>query len=179
MQCVYGESAACSRRRAGATTRPQSSSWVQIGNFFIFSFFLLLGIDFVNNYAVRLRRIRSVLAPKGRSNNAPAIIVVGSGTGARYIAAAPTAIGFQLPPILPWRVYLSITGLPFANRFSSSPAKEPCPANKSPAPSTKVPLAKPPVGSTALSQKKDASLPTPGCWSQRGGLCATPACTLR
>ena len=37
--------------------------------------------DFVSNYAVRfLRRKRMVLAPNGRSSNAPAIIVVGSGT---------------------------------------------------------------------------------------------------
>ena len=31
-------------------------------------------------YAARRRRIRNVLAPNGSSNNAPAIIVVGSGT---------------------------------------------------------------------------------------------------
>src|SRR5664280_1648299 len=42
----------------------------------------LLETDFVSNYAVRLRSIRSVLAPNGSSSNAPAIIVVGSGTGA-------------------------------------------------------------------------------------------------
>lgn len=36
------------------------------------------------SYAMRLlRRIRNVLTPKGRSNNAPAIIVVASGTGVR------------------------------------------------------------------------------------------------
>jgi hypothetical protein len=47
---------------------------------FMFFFFLLLEIDFVNNYAVRLRRIRRVLAPNGSSNSAPATMVVGSGT---------------------------------------------------------------------------------------------------
>jgi hypothetical protein len=42
---------------------------------------VLLATDFVNNYAdCLLRRTRSVLAPNGSSSNAPAIIVVGSGT---------------------------------------------------------------------------------------------------
>jgi hypothetical protein len=41
----------------------------------------LPGTNFANNYATRfLRRIRRVLAPNGSSSNAPAIIVVGSGT---------------------------------------------------------------------------------------------------
>ena len=44
---------------------------------------VLLKTDFVSNYALRLlRSIRRVLAPNGSSSNAPAIIVVGSGTGA-------------------------------------------------------------------------------------------------
>jgi hypothetical protein len=39
-----------------------------------------LETDFVSNYALRfLRSIRIVLAPKGSSSNASAIIVVGSG----------------------------------------------------------------------------------------------------
>lgn len=42
----------------------------------------VLETDFVGNYAATLlRRMRMVLAPKGRSSNAPAIMVVGSGTG--------------------------------------------------------------------------------------------------
>ena len=49
---------------------------------------VLLATDFVSNYAVRvLRRRRIVLAPNGSSSNAPAIIVVGSGT-----SYAPTVI---------------------------------------------------------------------------------------
>jgi hypothetical protein len=52
---------------------------------------VLLATDFVNNYAVRLRRIRSVLAPNGSSSNAPAIIVVGSGT------AVVTSVTVKVP----------------------------------------------------------------------------------
>ncbi len=59
---------------------------------------VLLANDFVNNYAVRLRRMRSVLAPNGSSSNAPAIIVVGSGTGARLIDAPPVTSS-RTPPL--------------------------------------------------------------------------------
>jgi hypothetical protein len=53
---------------------------------------VLLATDFVNNYAVRvLRRSRSVLAPNGSSSNAPAIIVVGSGT------AVVTSVTVKVP----------------------------------------------------------------------------------
>ena len=43
-----------------------------------------VGNDFLNDYAMRLlRKIRSVLAPNGRRSNAPAIIVVASGTAVK------------------------------------------------------------------------------------------------
>jgi hypothetical protein len=51
----------------------------------------LLLTDCVSNYAVRLRSIRSVLAPNGTSSSAPAIIVVGSGTGVNI--ESPIAVG--------------------------------------------------------------------------------------
>ena len=54
----------------------------------------LLGNDFLNDYAMRLlRKIRNVLAPSGRRINAPAIIVVGSGTtGVRVAVAGPATL---------------------------------------------------------------------------------------
>ena len=52
---------------------------------------VLLETDFVSNYALRvLRSIRIVLAPNGSSNNAPATIVVGSGTGDTVIELMST-----------------------------------------------------------------------------------------
>jgi hypothetical protein len=53
---------------------------------------ILLATDFLNNYAVRvLRKIRRELAPNGSSSNAPAIIVVGSGT------AVVTSVTVKVP----------------------------------------------------------------------------------
>jgi hypothetical protein len=47
--------------------------------------------DRFNRYANwRLRSIRSVLAPKGRSSSAPAIIVVGSGIALKETLSRPT-----------------------------------------------------------------------------------------
>ena len=58
---------------------------------------VLLATDFVNNYAVRvLRNMRRVLAPNGSSSNAPAIIVVGSGTGNRVIDSMFALAGMTL-----------------------------------------------------------------------------------